>query len=636
MRFRWSLVLSCCLFLLSSLSALAVDKPDIPLAVTHDNLHPAGELKDGVLTIHLTIANAAWHPYAEDGPWLPTQSFQEEGKAPSIPGPMIRVTEGTEIHAYVKNSSRFLPLRVHGLHTRPGDPKDVLVVGPGETKEVRFKSGAAGSYYYWATTLTDGTSDVDARLMEDTNLHGAFIVDRPGARNEDRVFVIGGWYQWLAPFYFTHGSRELITVNGKAWPHTTRLTYSSGETIHWRVLNPTYSEHPMHMHGAYFRVNGVGDAEHEEMYASDQQRQVVTQYMPEGSTMDMSWTPANSGNWLFHCHLAAHIDPDNAKAVSAAMGEPPASDHDGMQAHADHAMSGMSGLVVGITVLPNPKVVNASTKERDVRKMTLTLRERSASPNEHKCASIELKDSSGTRATAEKEEMGPPLILHRDEPTEITVVNHLTQPTSIHWHGLEIESYYDGVPGFGGDGKQVTPAIPPGTSFVVRITAPRAGTFIYHTHWHDMEQLTGGVYGALIVLDSTQKYDPETDKIFLISQQGTDDEKSPALLDGSASPAGQQWRVGTKYHLRLINISPNRTGMKMQLLDGDKPVQWFAVAKDGADLPVSQRKQQEAKQRVTVGETYDFEYVPQQPGKLTMEAFDFGGRLSVTLPIEVK
>src|SRR5262245_61665714 len=93
---------------------------------------------------------------------------------------------------------------------------------------------------------------------------------------------------------------------------------------------------------------------------------------------------------------------------------------------------------------------------------------------------------------------GPPLVLRRGEPAEITVVNHLNEATSIHWHGLEIESYYDGVHGWSGVDGRTAPMIAPGASFVVRLAPPRTGTFIYHTHIHDYRQLSSGIYGALI------------------------------------------------------------------------------------------------------------------------------------------
>ncbi len=69
------------------------------------------------------------------------------------------------------------------------------------------------------------------------------------------------------------------------------------------------------------------------------------------------------------------------------------------------------------------------------------------------------------------------------------MLNHLSTPTIIHWHGLELDSYYDGVMG-GGAGNQVTPLIAPGASFTARFTPNRAGTFIYHSHSADPNQLS--------------------------------------------------------------------------------------------------------------------------------------------------
>jgi manganese oxidase len=83
----------------------------------------------------------------------------------------------------------------------------------------------------------------------------------------------------------------------------------------------------------------------------------------------------------------------------------------------------------------------------------------------------------------------------------ITIVNGITHATSVHWHGIELESYYDGVPHFGGDSRARTPYIPPGGSFVARFSPPRAGTFAYHTHFNDFAQLSTGLYGALIVFE---------------------------------------------------------------------------------------------------------------------------------------
>ena len=40
---------------------------------------------------------------------------------------------------------------------------------------------------------------------------------------------------------------------------------------------------------------------------------------------------------------------------------------------------------------------------------------------------------------------GPAGGARRGEPVDITLVNNLNEATSMHWHGLELDSYYDGV-----------------------------------------------------------------------------------------------------------------------------------------------------------------------------------------------
>jgi hypothetical protein len=92
----------------------------------------------------------------------------------------------------------------------------------------------------------------------------------------------------------------------------------------------------------------------------------------------------------------------------------------------------------------------------------------------------ELREQGGGQ-TAGVSAPGPALVLTRGEPIAIRVANRLSEPTSVHWHGIELQSYYDGVAGWTGHQKQVTPMIQPGKSFTVYFNPPRAGTFIYHT-----------------------------------------------------------------------------------------------------------------------------------------------------------
>jgi manganese oxidase len=200
---------------------------------------------------------------------------------------------------------------------------------------------------------------------------------------------------------------------------------------------------------------------------------------------------------------------------------------------------------------------------------------------------------------------GPVLVVERGQPVEITLVNRLPEGTAIHWHGMELESYYDGVHGWSGTDLQVTPMIEPGASFVVRFTPPRAGTFIYHTHLHDRRQLTQGLYGALIVEEAGEQFDQRVDHVLVIGREGPNP-GAPIVINGERAPQSV-WPAGVRQRLRLINITPDDI-VSVVLQTNEGPVTWQPVAKDGATLPIGSRQAGGAKQIIGVGETYDFEF----------------------------
>ena len=87
---------------------------------------------------------------------------------------------------------------------------------------------------------------------------------------------------------------------------------------------------------------------------------------------------------------------------------------------------------------------------------------------------------------------GPTLEVRQGTPVAIRVTNHLPEPTVIHWHGLRIPAAMDGT-------QDVQRAIDPGETFTYFFTPPDAGTFWYHSHANETQQIEKGLYGALIV-----------------------------------------------------------------------------------------------------------------------------------------
>ena len=584
--------------LLASLSAVSIAGPHraLPLVAANDNRLAAGTLRSDTLFVDLDIRMARWYPEAQDGPFVDVPVLGEVGRAPQIPGPLLRVRVGTVIVAHLTNALADSTITWYGLSTKPS--LDSVRVRPGETVVARFVAGDAGTYLYGARV---GALNWDQRERE--QLGGAFIVDARGARTDDRVFVINIWSE---PIDSVNGLNALA-INGRSWPFTERISATRGDTLRWRIVNGSVRPHPMHLHGFYYRIRSLGDLTRDTAYARGRRPNLVTQVMQPFSTMAMEWVAEREGNWLFHCHLSFHVVADARLAPGAD--------------HADH-MSGdatrhMAGLVMGIQVKPGRRPERiVRTRPRALRLIAQEGHRRGRAPR-----ALGLVLQRGAPPSADSTEVpGAALILTRGQPTDITVVNHLNEATAIHWHGIELESWSDGVAGWSGAPGRVAKAIAPGDSFTAHLTLPRAGTFIYHTHLNDIEQLTSGMYGAIVVLEPGQRYDPETDHLFVV---GWDGAYGPVhfVVNGDSLPAPRVFKAGVHHRLRFVFIGPAEGGT-FTLRSASGPVQWRTLAQDGAEIPRARQADVPAVITGWAGQTFDFDFHPQAPGDYTLIAGD--------------
>ncbi len=76
---------------------------------------------------------------------------------------------------------------------------------------------------------------------------------------------------------------------------------------------------------------------------------------------------------------------------------------------------------------------------------------------------------------------------------EIDFGNGLSDPSTVHWHGIRIANAMDGVPFL------TQEPVAPGRRFRYAFDVPDAGTYWYHPHLGTPEQVGRGLYGALIV-----------------------------------------------------------------------------------------------------------------------------------------
>jgi FtsP/CotA-like multicopper oxidase with cupredoxin domain len=564
----------------------------LPLVQANDNTSPAGARQGEAHEISLVVVRSDWRVETPLGPGLRVTAVAEEGGAPVIPAPLIRVEEGTLLRVRVRNDLDDEPVKVFGLHTRPSDSDAPLELKPGEAKTVEFLAGAPGTYMYWIQEGDEATRRQNGRERE--QLAGAFVVDPEGGSPPDRVVVINIFSQAVVGDDGKPGGLEGLTMNGSSWPYTERLEMDVGETQRWRVVNASGRFHPMHLHGFFFSVLARGTVTGDTIYDPAYHRSVVTEPMRPRTTMLMEWTPTREGRWLFHCHLSFH--------VSAEVRLPGAEEAD-----PEHAHSHMAGLAMGIEVAPGPTDL---VSEGEPVAVDLFVKEY----GEEAGFRYGFARDPALRPDSLTEAPGPLLVFEQYQPADVTVHNTMSVPTGVHWHGLELDAWADGVPMWSASEGRTSPVIQPGDAFTYRLSMMRPGTFIYHSHLNDVEQLSGGLYGPLIVLPPGEVLDPRTDhvKIWGWNNPGPSGPQDFDLNGLRAQPDAEA-EVGETHRFRVINIAP--AGQLTAWLTRDGEIIPITLhAKDGADLPSHQRAPVDRLPRLGVGETADFTWTPSEPG----------------------
>jgi FtsP/CotA-like multicopper oxidase with cupredoxin domain len=274
----------------------------LPLVEANDNTVPAGTLRSGAHEIFLEVVRADWRVETPHSPGLRVAAVAEEGSAPMIPSPLIRVEEGTLLRVSVRNGLDDETITVFGLHTRPSDEKPSFELAPGEATTVEFPAGAPGTYLY---RIQEGTPPPPLPngfpFQEREQLAGAFLVDPAGGAPADRVMVINIFGQSVLGADSEDGYLEGLTINGRSWPYTERMEMAVGQTERWRVVNASKRFHPMHLHGFFYSVLSRGDMTGDTIYEPRSHRSVVTEPMRGETTMLMEWTPSSTSRRRSGC-----------------------------------------------------------------------------------------------------------------------------------------------------------------------------------------------------------------------------------------------------------------------------------------------------------------------------------------------
>ena len=589
--------------------------PGVAHAGVHQNTAAAGRLVGTTLTLAVDIVESGWKPEGADDPEVPILAFAEHGKQATVPGPLVRVPLGTTIALTLRNTTDSA-LVLGGFRSSLAAERDTIQLPKGATRVIRFRANAAGTFAYWGAFL--GTDPMD-RLWKDSQLNGAIVVDAPGASTRDHILVLSEWFH---PYEENRPFEVVSVINGKGWPYTETINLTQNDSTRFRVVNMTALYHPLHLHGFYYRIESHGTGRKDVAVPMALRHLSNTDLIAPGNTVTFSFLPSTPGNWLFHCHFSFHVDEtvtlsgspkDSAEA--AAMAAMPSGPHT-MASTEGHSMR---GLAIGIKVAPAPSYVPTSTA--NARDMRLFIQKKpNALMTGAPAYGFVLQSGPKEPAKDSVNLPGPVLELVRGKPVRILVKNNLDEPSSVHWHGLEIESFPDGVPHWSGLGDKVYSQIAAHDSFVAEFTPPRSGTYPYHSHFNDRHQMLAGMYGALIVTDGPR--DLTHDHLIVAGGGGPELERKAesfyALVNGRRFPRPLRLAVGETHRLRIVSVHPDwRIAFTLQ--NDSSLARWRPIAKDGADLPAAMRMSRAAHVEMGPGQTADFTFTPTRPGTWRME-----------------
>ncbi len=263
---------------------------------------------------------------------------------------------------------------------------------------------------------------------------------------------------------------------------------------------------------------------------------------------------------------------------------------------------------------------------------------------------------------------GPTLEFNEGDLAIINVTNKMDEETSVHWHGLILPNFYDGVPYL------TTPPIKPNTTFQYKIPINQSGTYWYHSHTMLQEQK--GVYGSIVIKPKEKTLDYDKDLVVVLSdwtnekpinvlrnlkrgnewyqvKKGTAVPLSRVIKEGALGAQFKFWRdrmegadiadiyypaflangkkvaeypefkTGEKVRLRFINASAS-SYYWMDFGGGNPRI----VASDGVDVTPKYKN----RFLFAIAETYDvIVTIPEGTLEITATAQDGSGNMSIRL-----
>jgi FtsP/CotA-like multicopper oxidase with cupredoxin domain len=245
-------------------------------------------------------------------------AFQADDREPSVPGPILRTTEGEDMEVILDNTDGLHPHTIHfhgvtktwkndGVPTTTG-----ITVQPGEKHVYEIPANVPGTHLYHCHFQTQRHIDM--------GMYGVLRVDPKDYETADKEYfmTVKEWDSDLnkkmagRDVSYSPRSRDpdVFTINGKSAPRTLHpekgspMIVERGDTVRVHYINAGYMNHPLHLHNHRFEVveKDGGTVPEAARYKQD-----VTDVAPaERHTIEFE-ADSDPGIYLMHCHKVNHV-----------------------------------------------------------------------------------------------------------------------------------------------------------------------------------------------------------------------------------------------------------------------------------------------------------------------------------------
>lgn len=261
-------------------------------------------LEDGMKVFELTAQPVIWNILDD----VSVTAWTYNG---TVPGPMIRVTEGDQVRIIIRNElPEATAVHWHGMEVPnamdgvPGVTQDPIQ--PGETFTYEFTARPAGSFMYHSHFESDKQVGI--------GLYAPFIIDpaepETDAPDIDVTMMLSEWRvvdgQTYPAMPMAGAEPNYFTINGKAFPSTETINVNVGDRVRIRLMNIGQFVHPMHLHGMAFKI--VATDGHPVPEAAQLTKDTIS--IAPGERYDVEFIATEPGIWVFHCHILHHVTND--------------------------------------------------------------------------------------------------------------------------------------------------------------------------------------------------------------------------------------------------------------------------------------------------------------------------------------